>query len=340
MDLSHRIGIRMRYATRTPKMSGCMKTSRTDSAIDVDDWLTIYAGSGAACDGLYDFLAARSIPAEKQWAPPDSSDARSPSDTYEISVSAADVERARNALADWMRPQAARASAIERQVVRILLKSLVLPAVWIAGYGLGGPRLPFPSVAGALALWVASLIVLGRLEPLRDDSSSTAPGSGVSGSGRSGARRRAPTRVPPTRSANPPSPPTDDDSGGRMQLVITGVDYAPSELEDQVPIIVDLIREIPGPDRPDYWLGRVQQPIRWSKDGQEISVTHVVLAARWVGTSIGPGARNLPVGIAYVTDPTLLEDSELDFSKCVYVAIGSSHEANASPDPEPARHDA
>jgi hypothetical protein len=32
--------------------------------------------------------------------------------------------------------------------------------------------------------------------------------------------------------------------------------------------------------------------------------------------------KNLPVGIAYVTDISLLEDSELDFSKSAYVAIG------------------
>ena len=123
-----------------------------------------------------------------------------------------------------------------------------------------------------------------------------------------------------------------------MQLTITSVDYAPSELEEQVPIVVDLIREIPGPDRPDYWLGRVQKPIRWLRNNLEVEVTHVVVAARWMGTQIAPGAKDLPVGIAYVIDESLLADSELNLSKCNYIAIGFSHETGGGNKPEPAKH--
>jgi hypothetical protein len=123
-----------------------------------------------------------------------------------------------------------------------------------------------------------------------------------------------------------------------MQLTITGVDYAPVELEEQVPIIVDLIRELPGTDRPDYWLGQVQKPIRWLKDNHEIFISHVIVAARWVGTQIAPGAKDLPVGIAYVTDQTLLSDSKLDFSKCSYVAIGFSHETGGGNSPKPTKN--
>ncbi len=39
-----------------------------------------------------------------------------------------------------------------------------------------------------------------------------------------------------------------------MRLAVTGVDHAPSELEDQTPFTIELIRQMPGPDRPDYWL--------------------------------------------------------------------------------------
>jgi hypothetical protein len=120
-----------------------------------------------------------------------------------------------------------------------------------------------------------------------------------------------------------------------VQLTITGVDYAPAELEEQVPIVVDLIREIPGPDRPDYWLGQVQTPIRWLNDNHEIAVTHVILGARWVGTQIAPGVKDLPVGIAYVTDQTLLSDLKLDFAKCSYVAVGFSHETGGGNKPSP-----
>lgn len=111
-----------------------------------------------------------------------------------------------------------------------------------------------------------------------------------------------------------------------MELTIVSVDYAPHELEEQTPIVVKLLREIPGDDRPDYWLGKVKIPIRWIYHNQEREITHLVLAARWEGTTIEPKVRDLPVGIAYVTDITLLDDQHLDFNKCEYVAIGFSHE--------------
>ena len=46
-----------------------------------------------------------------------------------------------------------------------------------------------------------------------------------------------------------------------MKLTITTVDYAPGELYDQTPIVVKLLRQLPGPDRPDYWLGETERPI-------------------------------------------------------------------------------
>ncbi len=41
------------------------------------------------------------------------------------------------------------------------------------------------------------------------------------------------------------------------------------------------------------------------------------------------------MGIAYVTDQTLLGDSTLDFAKCSYVAIGFSHETGDGNKPNP-----
>ncbi len=111
-----------------------------------------------------------------------------------------------------------------------------------------------------------------------------------------------------------------------MELTITGVDYAPPELGDQTPIIVSLLREIPGDDRPDYWLGEVSVPIRWINENHELKITHLVLAARWEDTRIEPNAKDLPIGIAYVTDESLLRDEKLDLKKCTFVAIGISHE--------------
>ena len=119
-----------------------------------------------------------------------------------------------------------------------------------------------------------------------------------------------------------------------MQLTITSVDYAPEELDEQIPIVVNLQRQISGNDRPDYWLGEVKSPIRWMNENHELRITHLVLTARWAGTSIEPGVKDLPVGIAYVTDETLLEDEKLDLKKCIYIAIGVLSESGGG---EPAK---
>jgi hypothetical protein len=118
-----------------------------------------------------------------------------------------------------------------------------------------------------------------------------------------------------------------------MQLTVTTVDYAPEELHDQVPFTLELLRQLPGPDRPDYWLGRLETPIRWIDNNIERWITHMVLAARWEGTRIEPRVERLPLGIAYVTDDSLLEDNEVTFEKCRYVAIGISTETEGGRQP-------
>ena len=115
-----------------------------------------------------------------------------------------------------------------------------------------------------------------------------------------------------------------------MQLNITYVDYSPAELDEQVPFVIDLVRQMPGDDRPDYWLGQLQKPLRWNDDSIEKQITHIVVAARWAGTRIKPSIKNLPVGLAYVLDLSLLEDSTIDLNKCRYIAIGIADELTGS----------
>jgi hypothetical protein len=122
-----------------------------------------------------------------------------------------------------------------------------------------------------------------------------------------------------------------------MQLTITSVDYAPEDLYDQVPILVDLIRELPGPDRPDYWLGSLRTPLRWLVENRAREITHLVVAARWGGTRIGAGVQDLPIGIAYVTDPSVLHDTQLALAKCAYVAIGLASETSGGGEARPLR---
>jgi len=119
-----------------------------------------------------------------------------------------------------------------------------------------------------------------------------------------------------------------------MELKVTDVDYAPDELYDQVPLKFQLLKEIPGSDRTDYWIAKCLTPIRWIDDNCAKEITHVVVAARWEGTRIEPNVKNLPIGISYVTDESVLTDEFLDFNKCRYVAIGISHETAGGPPPK------
>lgn len=118
-----------------------------------------------------------------------------------------------------------------------------------------------------------------------------------------------------------------------MELTVTSVDYAPRELDEQVPFKAKLLRLLPGPDRPDYWLGEVSPPLFWIKNNHRIEVGYVIVCARWQGTQIEPRVRDLPIGIAYVTDPSQLADESVHFEKCEYVAIGLAHEISEDESP-------
>lgn len=107
-----------------------------------------------------------------------------------------------------------------------------------------------------------------------------------------------------------------------MRLIITTVDHASRQLEQQCPIEVTLLKQLPGDDREDYWLAESRCAIRWGRGEGEIGVTHLLLAARWKGHPITAGVRDLPIGIALVMDPSQVTDSRVDFAKCEYVAIG------------------
>jgi hypothetical protein len=130
----------------------------------------------------------------------------------------------------------------------------------------------------------------------------------------------------PLRSAAVPRErPTPPVAAMRFRLI--DVDHAPDELASQTPAQGLLLRSIPGPDRPDYWLARLDRPLRWIDEGMERSIDHLVLAARYQGQSIGAGDGRLTVGVAYVVDPTLLADAALTFVKIRYVAIGTIERA-------------
>jgi hypothetical protein len=109
-----------------------------------------------------------------------------------------------------------------------------------------------------------------------------------------------------------------------MRFSVTSVDYAPDDLYEQTPFSATVLRQIPGSDRPDYFLAQLDRPLKWKTEKEESSVTHIVVTPRWVGGALSSAMRTTPVNIAYVTDLSVLQDAKLDFKKCHYSAIGTA----------------
>jgi len=107
-----------------------------------------------------------------------------------------------------------------------------------------------------------------------------------------------------------------------IQVEITNLDYAPQLLLDQLPFCIKLIRQIPGKDRPDYWIAKLDKPLLWTSS----EISYLIVGARFTGSVIQKGMGRIVLGIALVVDESLLNDASLDFSKCEYVAIGEAVE--------------
>lgn len=106
---------------------------------------------------------------------------------------------------------------------------------------------------------------------------------------------------------------------GLTRLKITIVDCPSDEMYDRTPFEAVLLREIPGRG---YWVAYLPNPIRLSRNGAATSVNHLILEARWMGTRIGRGMRDMPINIAYVVDESVWEDAWFKFRKCKSLAAG------------------
>lgn len=105
-----------------------------------------------------------------------------------------------------------------------------------------------------------------------------------------------------------------------MRFAITGLDDSSEDLDGLLPVKGRILRQIPGPDTPNYFLAVLDSAFVWKKEQKKIS--HLIIGARWVGGALSPTMRRTPVNIAYVIDQSVLSDSVLDFKKCYYAAIG------------------
>jgi hypothetical protein len=109
-----------------------------------------------------------------------------------------------------------------------------------------------------------------------------------------------------------------------MNAEIRSVDYAPPELDAQLPIRARLVRQVPGPDRPDYWLAELESPLAWREGSNTTAIRWLVLASRYEGQSLSAKRSSVVVAISYVIDESQLDLARLDFSKCHYAAIGEA----------------
>jgi hypothetical protein len=115
-----------------------------------------------------------------------------------------------------------------------------------------------------------------------------------------------------------------------MDLIIRSMKYAKGNKSDRIPLRVTLLRQFPGPDRPDYWIGEVKEPFEWtSKEDGQLTITHLVLASQWEDTGVSEGVARLPVGVAFVVDPSLLDDEDLHIEKIRFVAHGVADDPEA-----------
>jgi hypothetical protein len=111
-----------------------------------------------------------------------------------------------------------------------------------------------------------------------------------------------------------------------FKIEINTTEKGPKELELQLPISAEAIKELPGKDRPDYVLAKLELPILWVNKEKEISkeIDFVVLCAKFKGQSVSSSMKNMTVAVAYVIDNSIQDDVTLNFKKCKYVAVATA----------------
>lgn len=130
------------------------------------------------------------------------------------------------------------------------------------------------------------------------------------------------------------------------RLRIDAIDVGPADLGPQLPAEARLLRQAPGPDRPDYFFAVLDeaiayrttldalreqnvdpdaadpQLIRINDDGSvDLRIFGIVFAARIAGEAPHAGMERFPVTLAYVIDNTAFRDEVVVFSKLVYAAV-------------------
>lgn len=107
-----------------------------------------------------------------------------------------------------------------------------------------------------------------------------------------------------------------------VKFQINHAEQAPDEFRLQLPFSAKIIRQIPGNDRIDYFLAKLEKTLVWTspKDGSTKEIRNIVVCTRYKGQQLNPKMSNMGVAVAYVIDSSLMNDPILRFSKIKYMA--------------------
>ena len=111
-----------------------------------------------------------------------------------------------------------------------------------------------------------------------------------------------------------------------FKIEISTIEQGPKELELQLPIKAEVIREIPGKDRPDYMVAKLESPIFWVDKAKNINteISNFVICSKFKGQKVDNSMKDLTIAIAYVIDDSLEDDKILNLKKCKYMAVAKA----------------
>ncbi|WP_018127417.1 hypothetical protein [Balneola vulgaris] len=111
-----------------------------------------------------------------------------------------------------------------------------------------------------------------------------------------------------------------------FNIEISNVEKGPKELMLQLPIQAEVVKQLPGKDRPDYFLAKLESPVLWvdKARGINLEISYMVICSKFKGQKIDNGMKDLKIAIAYVIDDSIINDNLLSLKKLKYVAIGDA----------------
>lgn len=111
-----------------------------------------------------------------------------------------------------------------------------------------------------------------------------------------------------------------------FDIEISSISKGPKELSYQLPIKARVLKQIPGKDRPDYFLAELDKSVVWVDEKKNINteINHLIICSKKKSQAVSGEMKDVIIAIAYVTDESVQTDPTLDFKKCTYVADGNA----------------